>query len=178
MKHRIRLTVNGDPHEVLVEARRTLLQVIREDLGLKGTKKGCEQGECGACSVIMDGQLMNSCLVLAVEAHEKEITTIEGLRQGETLHPLQQSFIDRGALQCGYCTPGMILAGKALLDENPNPTEEQVKKGIEGNLCRCTGYTKIIEAILAAGQRISAGGTGTAAGSGEFLSPEGKEDRR
>ncbi len=178
MKHRIRFKINGQPHEILVEARRTLLQVIREDLGLKGTKKGCEEGECGACSVIMEGQLMNSCLVLAVEADGKEITTIEGLRQGEKLHPLQQSFIDRGALQCGYCTPGMILAGKVLLDENPNPTDEQVKKGIEGNLCRCTGYTKIIEAILAAGQKISAGGEEGAGHLEKVFSSERKEDRR
>ncbi len=155
MKHQIRLKVNGELHDILVEGRRTLLQVIRDDFGLKGTKKGCEEGECGACSIIMDGKLMNSCLVLAVEADGKEITTIEGLREGEKLHPLQLSFMERGALQCGYCTPGMILAGKVLLEEKPNPTEEEIKKGIEGNLCRCAGYTKIIEAIRAAGQKMS-----------------------
>ena len=178
MKHRIQLRVNGKPHDLLVEARRTLLQVIREDLGLRGTKKGCEQGECGACSVILDGQLVNSCLVLAVEADGKEITTIEGLRRGGGLHPLQQSFIDRGAVQCGYCTPGMILAAKALLDEIPNPTEAEVRKGIEGNLCRCTGYTKIIQAVLAAGQGTAGEKTGPAVESGSGPSPEGREPRK
>jgi len=149
MEHDIRLTVNGTPREIRVESRRTLLQVIREDLGLTGTKKGCEKGECGACSVLMNGKVVNSCLVLAVEANGKDILTIEGLRQGQMLHPLQRSFVEHGAIQCGYCTPGMILSAKALLDENPHPTEEQIKKGMEGNLCRCTGYTKIIKAIMA-----------------------------
>ena len=149
MKHPVRLSVNGKRYEIYVESRRTLLQVIREDLGLTGTKKGCEHGECGACSVIIDGKLMDSCLVLAIEAAGKEILTIEGLRQGEALHPLQESFIQHAALQCGFCTPGMILAAKALLGKNPHPTEEQIRKGLEGNLCRCTGYNKIVQAIMA-----------------------------
>jgi aerobic-type carbon monoxide dehydrogenase small subunit (CoxS/CutS family) len=153
MRHNICFTVNGTRYENWVESRRTLLQVIREDLRLTGTKKGCEKGECGACSVIMNGKLVNSCLVLAVEADGKDIQTIEGLRKGQTLHPLQNSFIAQGALQCGYCTPGMIMSAKALLDENPNPTEDEVKKAIEGNLCRCTGYVKIIKAIMAVARR-------------------------
>jgi carbon-monoxide dehydrogenase small subunit len=149
MEHDIRLRVNGIPREIRAESRRTLLQVIREDIGLTGTKKGCEKGECGACSVLVNGKVVNSCLVLAVEANGKDILTIEGLRQGQMLHPLQRSFVQHGAIQCGYCTPGMILSAKALLDENPRPTEEQIKKGMEGNLCRCTGYAKIIKAIMA-----------------------------
>lgn len=153
MKHLIRIKVNDRSYELHVESRRTLLQVIREDLRLTGTKKGCEKGECGACSVIMNNKLVNSCLILAVEANEKDILTIEGLRKGLTLHPLQKSFIDYGAIQCGFCTPGMILSAKALLDENPSPTEDQVKKAIEGNLCRCTGYLKIIQAIMAVARR-------------------------
>jgi carbon-monoxide dehydrogenase small subunit len=153
MKHNIRFTVNEITHEIKVESRRTLLQVIREDLGLTGTKKGCEMGECGACTVIMNGVALNSCLVLAVEADGKDILTIEGLRKGLIFHPLQKSFIENGAIQCGYCTPGMILSAKALLDENPSPTEDQVKKGIEGNLCRCTGYAKIIKAIMTVAQK-------------------------
>jgi carbon-monoxide dehydrogenase small subunit len=150
MRHNIRFIINGTKREIWVESRHTLLQVIREDLGLTGTKKGCERGECGACSVIMNDKVVNSCLVLAVEADGKDILTIEGLRENEILHPLQKSFIEHGAIQCGYCTPGMIISAKALLDENPQPTEDQIKKGIEGNLCRCTGYAKIIKAIMAA----------------------------
>lgn len=152
-RHEISLRVNGRKYDLTVDSRRTLLRVIREDLGLKGTKKGCEEGECGACSVIVDGRVVDSCLYLAVEADGKEILTIEGLRRGRVLHPLQQSFIDHGAFQCGYCTPGMILTAKALLDKNPHPTEEEVRKGIEGNFCRCTGYQKIVQAILAAAGR-------------------------
>jgi len=153
MKHNINFSINGTPREIQVESRRTLLQVIREDLGLTGTKRGCEIGECGVCSVMMNGKVVNSCLVLAVEANGKDILTIEGLRKGLILHPLQKSFIDHGAIQCGYCTPGMILSAKALLDENPFPTEDQIKKGIEGNLCRCTGYIKIIKAIMAVSKK-------------------------
>ncbi|MFX0197570.1 MAG: (2Fe-2S)-binding protein [Candidatus Hodarchaeota archaeon] len=149
MRHNICLTVNGTQHELRVESRRTLLQVIREDLGLTGTKKGCEKGECGVCSVFMNGKVVNSCLVLGVEADGKDILTIEGLGGGQVLHPLQKTFVEHGAIQCGYCTPGMILAAKAILDENLHPTEDQIKKGIEGNLCRCTGYAKIIKAIMA-----------------------------
>lgn len=153
MKHNIQLTINGRNYHILVESRRTLLQVIREDLRLTGTKKGCEYGECGACTILMNGKPVNSCLVLAVEADGKDILTIEGLRQGSNLHPLQISFISHGAIQCGYCTPGMILSAKALLDEIPCPTEDQVKKWLEGNLCRCTGYKKIISAIMAVARR-------------------------
>ena len=150
----IKLTVNNQPYRLSVPPRRTLLEVIREDLGLTGTKEGCGLGECGACTVLMDGQAINSCLVLAAEADGKEITTIEGLADGDRLHPIQQAFVDHGGLQCGFCTPGMIMSAKALLDKNPTPTEEEIKQGIAGNLCRCTGYTKIIESIKAAAENM------------------------
>jgi len=150
----ISLTVNNQPYRLSVLPRRTLLEIIREDLGLTGTKEGCGLGECGACTVLMDGQAINSCLVLAAEADGKQITTIEGLAQGDKLHPIQQAFVDHGGLQCGFCTPGMILSAKALLDTNPTPTEEEIKQGIAGNLCRCTGYTKIIESIKAAAENM------------------------
>ena len=146
----INLTVNNRPYRLIVLPHRTLLEVIREDLGLTGTKEGCGLGECGACTVLMDGKAVNSCLVLAAEADGKKITTIEGLAQGDKLHPIQQAFVDHGGLQCGFCTPGMIMSARALLDENPAPTEEEIKQAISGNLCRCTGYTKIIESIRAA----------------------------
>ena len=150
----IRLTVNGKMQEVAVQPWDTLLDVIREELGLTGTKEGCGLGECGACTVIMDGKTVNSCLVLAMEAEGKEVTTIEGLVQGDKLHPVQQAFVDEGGLQCGFCTPGMVISAKALLDENPNPTDEEIRRGISGNFCRCTGYTKIIKSIkTAAGQK-------------------------
>jgi carbon-monoxide dehydrogenase small subunit len=148
----IKLTVNKQPYRLSVLPWRTLLEVIREDLGLTGTKEGCGLGECGACTVLMDGQAVNSCLVLATEADGREITTIEGLAQGDKLHPIQQAFVEHGGLQCGFCTPGMILSAKALLDQNPTPSEEEIKQGISGNLCRCTGYTKIIESIRAAAE--------------------------
>jgi carbon-monoxide dehydrogenase small subunit len=154
VKQLIQLTVNGTPFELAVEPWRTLLQVIRDELKLTGTKEGCSLGECGACSVIMDGKVVNSCLVLAVDADGKDILTIEGLANGAELHPIQKAFLTHGALQCGFCTPGMIMAAKALLDENPKPSEDEVRAGIAGNLCRCTGYTKIIEAILAAAQEM------------------------
>ncbi len=128
------------------------MDVIRDELKLTGTKEGCSLGECSACTVLMDGKAVNSCLVLAMDAVDKEITTIEGLAQGDKLHPIQEAFVNHGALQCGFCTSGMIITAKALLDENPNPTEDEVRAGIAGNLCRCTGYTKIIEAILATAQ--------------------------
>ena len=150
----INLTVNNQPYRLSVLPWRTLLEVIREDLGLTGTKEGCGLGECGACTVLIDGQAINSCLVLAAEADGKEITTIEGLADGDKLHPIQQAFVDHGGLQCGFCTPGMILSAKALLDENPTPTEEEIKQGIAGNLCRCTGYAKIIESIKAAAENM------------------------
>ena len=150
MKRKIKLLVNGTLHEVEVSPWRTLLEVLREDLALTGTKHGCDMGTCGACTVIMDGKTVLSCLTLAVDAQGKEITTIEGLAQGTELHPLQEAFIDCGGVQCGFCTPGMVLSAKVLLDQKPMPTVEEVKKAIGGNLCRCTGYMKIIEAILKA----------------------------
>ena len=146
----LRMKVNGRPIEVAVKPTWTLLRVLREELRLTGTKKGCEQGDCGACVVIMNGRTVNSCLVLALQAEAKEIETIEGLGTADHLHPLQESFIEHGAVQCGFCTPGMLLSAKVLLDENPKPTQEEIKVGISGNLCRCTGYTKIIEAIESA----------------------------
>ena len=145
---KLHLTVNDEPVSLQVTSRKLLIDLLREDLGLTGTKKGCGNGECGACTVLLNGKPINSCLVLAVEVAGKNITTIEGLAPKGELHPLQKAFIEAGAVQCGYCTPGMILTGKALLDENPNPSEEDVKRAIEGNICRCTGYYKIIEAIL------------------------------
>ena len=149
MNKQIRLKVNGEPYELLVEPRKTLLDVIREDLCLTGTKKGCDTGDCGACTILINDLPVNSCLVLAIDAQDKDITTIEGIAQNGQLHPLQDAFINHGAIQCGFCTPGMILSAKALLDNNPRPTELEVRKAIAGNLCRCTGYDKIVRAILA-----------------------------
>jgi len=148
MKQLITLSVNGESYEIAVDPRMTLLDVLRDNLGLTGTKSGCELGNCGSCTVLMNGMPVLSCLLLAVEAEGKEITTIEGLAKNGELHPLQQAFIDHGALQCGFCTPGMILSGKALLDDNPNPTEDEVKEALSGNLCRCTGYTDAVNAVL------------------------------
>jgi len=151
MRKPLRLTVNGQLHEVAVNPYRTLVEVLREDLGLTGTKQGCGEGDCGACTVLLDGVAVNSCLVLAVQAEGRQITTIEGLaRPGGALHPIQQAFVDHGAIQCGFCTPGVILRVKSFLDENPAPSEAEVRQGIAGNLCRCTGYQKIVEAVLAA----------------------------
>ncbi|MGQ9508502.1 MAG: (2Fe-2S)-binding protein [Thermodesulfobacteriota bacterium] len=148
MKQVLKLHINGEEIEILSEVNKTLLEVLREDLGLTGTKRGCDLGTCGACTVLIDGKPWLSCLTLAAAVQGKKITTIEGLEDGGKLHPLQRSFIEKGAIQCGFCTPGMILTAKALLEENPQPSEENVKKGISGNLCRCTGYVKIVEAIL------------------------------
>jgi len=147
MKSFIQLTVNGRSVEALVEPNRTLIQFLREDLGLTGTKHGCGLGDCGACTVILDGQPVNSCLVLAISANGREVLTIEGLAENGKLHPVQQAFVDKGSIQCGFCSPGMILSAKALLDTNPNPTEQEIRMAISGNLCRCTGYQKIVEAI-------------------------------
>ncbi len=152
MKQIVRIRANGDAFEVLIEPWKSLVEVIREDLGLTGTKESCSTGECGACTVLLDGEPVNACLVLAVEAQGREITTIEGLSLGGELHPLQSAFVRHGAIQCGFCTPGMLLTAKALLDENPNPSEEEVKESLSGNLCRCTGYVKIVEATRAAAQ--------------------------
>jgi len=154
MERLINLKINGEPYEVRVKSNITLLDLLRDELGLTGTKRGCETGECGACTVLLEGKPVNSCLVLAVEANGKDVLTIEGLAKDDKLHPLQEAFIKEGAVQCGYCTPGMIISAKALLDENPNPTEEEVKKAIAGNLCRCTGYVKIVKAILAAAEKM------------------------
>ena len=150
----INLKINGQPYELAVEPHWTLLETVREQLGLTGSKEGCGTGDCGACSMIVDGRLITSCLMLAPEADGSEITTIEGLARNGDLHPVQQSFIEAGGVQCGFCTPGMIMAAKALLDSNPRPTLEDVRLGLAGNLCRCTGYAKIYEAVLAAAERI------------------------
>lgn len=153
MKRLIELKVNGESYDVAAEPRRTLLEVLREQLGLTGTKEACDAGDCGACTVLLDGKPVPSCLVLAVDAQRKDILTIEGMTSGPELHPIQKAFVDYGAIQCGFCSPGMILTVKALLDRNPNPTEKEVREAISGNLCRCTGYVKIIEAaMVAAGQ--------------------------
>jgi|UniRef100_A0A7C4AQN9 carbon-monoxide dehydrogenase small subunit len=154
MKTIISLMVNGEQVEAAVEPNKTLVQFLREDLGLTGTKHGCGLGDCGACTVIMDGKPVNSCLVLAVQAHGREVLTIEGLAENGKLHPIQQAFVDKGAIQCGFCTPGMILSAKALLAENPQPTEQEIRTAISGNLCRCTGYQKIVEAIQEAAKSI------------------------
>ena len=153
MKHSVRLKVNDDDYEVLVESYESLLDVLRTKLNLTGTKEGCDTGDCGACTVIMDGRPVNACLVLAMEAEGKEIVTIEGLAKGSQLHPIQEAFIKYGAIQCGYCTPGMVLSAKALLDENPKPKDEEIRRAIAGNLCRCTGYVKIIDAIKAVAEQ-------------------------
>ena len=147
MKQVMNFTVNGEPYELLVNTRRTLLEVLRDEMGLTGTKEGCSLGACGTCTVILDGKPVLSCLILAADAQGKEVLTIEGLAEGEKLHPIQESFVEHGAIQCGYCTPGMVMSAKALLDKNPKPTHEEIKQAISGNLCRCTGYTKIVEAI-------------------------------
>ena len=147
-KIHVQAHVNGEAVEFLCEPHQSLLEVLREDLGLTGSKEGCNNGNCGACSVILDGVLVNSCLVLAVEIQGKSVTTIEGIATPEGLHPLQQKFVEHTALQCGICTPGLIVAAKALLDRNPNPTEHQVRHWLAGNLCRCTGYDKIVRAVL------------------------------
>jgi carbon-monoxide dehydrogenase small subunit len=147
-------TVNGDPVEFVCPAGETLLDVLRDRLGLTGSKEGCGTGDCGACSVTLDGRLVCSCLVLGAEAEGREVTTIEGLADGENLHPLQTKFIEHAALQCGICTPGFLIAGKALLDRNPNPTEEEIRYALAGNLCRCTGYDKIVRAVNAAAKEV------------------------
>jgi aerobic carbon-monoxide dehydrogenase small subunit len=153
MLHEITLVVNGESHTIAVKSQHTLLKVLREQLGLTGTKIGCENGECGACTVLMDGEPVNSCLVLAVEADGHTIETVEALSKSGGLHPLQQAFIDHNAIQCGFCTPGMLMTAKAILDKNPHPTEDEVREGIAGNLCRCTGYIRIVDAIMDAARK-------------------------
>ena len=155
-KHPISFTVNGDLYELFVEPRKTLLAVIRDIIGLTGTKEGCSTGDCGACTVIVDGEPITSCMMLAVSANGKEVTTIEGISSPGSLHPVQQAFMEKGGYQCGFCTPGFIMASKALLDYNPNLPEEKVRHALGGNICRCTGYTKIIEAVMSAAETMRA----------------------
>lgn len=147
-KHHISTTVNGEPEEFLCETQQTLLDVLRDELSMTGSKEGCSSGDCGACSVMMDGRLVCSCLVLGVEAEGSSIETIEGMANGEELHPLQQKFLEHAALQCGICTPGFLVAAKALLEKHPDPSETEVRYWLAGNLCRCTGYDKIVRAVL------------------------------
>ena len=155
MKQLMRFTINGEIYEDEIDVRRTLLEVLRETFGLTGTKKGCNEGECGTCTVLLDGKPVASCLVLAVEAQGRSIETVEGLAQDGELHPLQRAFWEHGAFQCGFCTPGVLMAAKGLLNENPRPNEQEARKAIAGNLCRCTGYNKYVEAILDAATKLS-----------------------
>ena len=154
---KIKFVLNGESHELAIKPWRTLLEVLREDLQLTGTKEGCGQGECGSCTVIMGGKPVNSCLVPAVEADEQEIITIEGLADGDNLHTIQEAFVTHAGMQCGFCTPGMIMSAKALLDDKPNPSDEEIREGIAGNFCRCTGYTKIFDSIRAAAEAMRGG---------------------
>jgi carbon-monoxide dehydrogenase small subunit len=154
-KIHVSCTINGEPAEFLCEARQSLLEVLREDLGFTGTKEGCNDGNCGACSITLDGVLVDSCLVLAAEAEGKEVVTVEGIANADGLHPLQQKFLEHAGLQCGICTPGFLVAGKALLEKNPKPTEHDVRHWLAGNLCRCTGYDKIVRAVLDAADSAS-----------------------
>ncbi len=147
MRHDINLTVNGEPYSISVESHHTLLTILREQLVLTGVKNGCSEGECGACTVLFDGKAINACLVLGVEADGHEVLTVEGLAKNERLAPIQQTMIDLGGTQCGYCTPGVLMASYALLERNPNPTEREIREGLVGNLCRCTGYTRIVDAV-------------------------------
>jgi carbon-monoxide dehydrogenase small subunit len=157
MKQLVETQLNGEPVEFICEPRQSLLEVLRDNLGLTGSKEGCLTGDCGACSVLINGRVACSCLVLGVEAQGKEITTIEGMANGSQLHPLQQKFLEHASLQCGICTPGFLIAAKALLDRNPNPSEPDVRYALAGNLCRCTGYDKIVKAVLDAAKEMRAG---------------------
>ncbi len=157
MKKLITVTVNGRKYEMAVSPNTTLTRFLREDLGLVGTKEGCGVGDCGACTVIMDGRPVNSCLVLAIETDGSEIVTIEGIADGRKLHPVQEAFIELGAVQCGFCTPGMVLSAVSLLKDNPNPTEGEIRQALSGNLCRCTGYQKIVEAVGHASRKQDSG---------------------
>lgn len=154
IQKRIQLKVNGEEYKLEVKSNDTLLDVIRDRLSLTGTKRGCDTGDCGACTVLLEGRPVNSCLVLAIEADGKEVITIEGLTKEGKLDLVQEAFIEQGAIQCGFCTPGMVLSAKALLDENRNPTESEIKTAIAGNLCRCTGYVKIVKAISSAAEKM------------------------
>ena len=150
---KLKFVLNGTPVEISAKPNVTLLDLLRRGFKLTGTKKGCDRGDCGACTVVLDGKAVNSCLILAPKVNGREVVTVEGLCKAGRLHLIQESFIEHNAVQCGFCTPGMLLSAKALLDENPNPSKEDVKRAISGNLCRCTGYTKIIDAIMAAAER-------------------------
>jgi aerobic-type carbon monoxide dehydrogenase small subunit (CoxS/CutS family) len=149
MRKELRLTVNGQPYELYVKPKTLLVEVLRNDLGLTGTKRSCESSSCGVCTIILNGLAVKSCSILALQADGAEITTVEGFAKGDTLHPLQKAFLDYGAYQCGFCTPGMLASAKTFLDENPKPTEEQMREAIDGNICRCTGYNSIIRAMTA-----------------------------
>lgn len=163
MKQSVQVTINGEARELVVEPFRSLLDVLRVEAGLTGTKKGCDVGDCGACTVLLEGKPVNACLVLGVEVADKTIVTIEGLQLGpDRLHPLQDNFMKCGAAQCGFCIPGMIMMAKALLDENPDPTEEEIRFGLAGNICRCTGYTRIIEAVQMTARELATPGKGDA----------------
>ena len=144
---KLKFTLNGEPVEILAPADKTLLRILREDIRIMGTKEGCEEGECGACTVILDGKAVNACLVPAIQLENRDVLTIEGLSDGKRLHRIQRAFVDAGAIQCGYCTPGMVMSALALLSENPDPNEDEIREAISGNLCRCTGYQKIIDAV-------------------------------
>ena len=154
MKQLMRFTINGENYEDEIDVRRTLLEVLRETFGLTGTKRACNEGECGVCTVLLDDKPVASCLLLAVEAQDKVIQTVEGVASDDELHPLQQAFLDHGAFQCGFCTPGIVMTAKGFLAENPRPTEDEIRHAIAGNLCRCTGYNKYVEAILDAAEKI------------------------
>jgi len=154
MRQDITLKINGETYEVSVKPSETLLEVLRDKLGLTGAKEGCDTGKCGACTVLIEGKAIRSCLTLAIAARDKEITTIEGVADGEELHPIQQAFVEHGALQCGFCTPGMIMISKAFLEDNPDPTEKEIREALVGNICRCTGYVKIVEAIQASAKEM------------------------
>ena len=161
MKKQLQITVNGEPKQALVEPYYSLLDTLRDELHLTGTKKGCDEGDCGACTVLLNGKPVTSCLVLAHSAHDGEVTTIEGLANGSELHPVQQAFAEHGGLQCGYCTPGLIMSTVGFLQSDEEPTQENIKNSLGGNLCRCTGYTKVIEAVTAAVSRFDRGGRQT-----------------
>jgi len=155
VKKPLKLNVNGEEKQILVEPYSSLLDTLRDDIRLTGTKKGCDEGDCGACTVFLNGKPVTSCMVLAHSAHDADVITIEGLGNLDDIHPVQQAFVDYGGLQCGFCIPGLIMSATAFLKENPDPTEEEVRFGIGGNLCRCTGYSKVVEAVLAAAQNIN-----------------------
>src|SRR5262245_2944685 len=175
MKARMSLTINGETREVLAAVHKTLLEVLREELNLIGTKHGCELGECGTCTVLLDGEPALSCLLLLIETEGRASTTVDGLAVRTRLHPLQQAFAELGAAQCGYCTPGILLTAKALLEDTPAPTREQVKEALAGNLCRCTGYTKILDAVELAALRMGRGGSTSPNVAREAASPAGRK---